>query len=513
MAIKTEIIATIVVLGLPVAARAQAISRIADNLGERYSRPEAIFEANPAAMTFMRNYSLSDISLGADIIHSDEAQTVQEGTGLTDFSAMALSYMHLNASTTVWGYAGYATGKRSDVAWNNSADYRLVAPYVIGDSVGGDLTHRQYEFGGGYAGVHGPWGWGAEATFRAAFDYRNRDPRDKIIVSDLNIKLGGTRRLGATYTVGLGASIRVYNQESDVEFFNPVNEIRAYPLTGLGSTYARFSGNSKFDTAYKGFGYGASLQLFPAQGSGWMASLEWRQMDIRQVLRAYNNLELTTNAQTALSARIVRPLSLGRLTLSPTLSGRYAHRNGDENIFGTAVGNNYPQIGSRRNYKLTEMEARLSVLLSLRLGDAQAASPIRNELEMIPSASYYLSDQQLIQPSRQLKAAALTPGLGAGVRLVRPKWLLRIAATGSYRSASEQTRRLDGLDPERSLTQATIHNFDMLTANATTLGGNADLYIALKDGITLRIAASGRSTAYAGHGHGWGMSVRAGVVF
>ena len=256
----------------------------------------AATSAMPASMPFLAPFSLTGISLGGIWQSAADTQIAENGSGQITGSVIASSYRQLNSSTTVWGHADFTAGKLRDIAWSNSADYSVVGPYVFGDSVGGDLVRRQYTFSGGYAGRKNGWTWGVEADYRAGLDYRARDPRDKIVVSDLKGKISASRRIGASpFAVGLGGGIRVYNQTANVEFYNPLSDITMYMMTGLGTTYRRFSGNNGKNTAYTGFGWDVTASLFQIAGvpDRFYLNLDGGNMHMRQFLRDFNNLELT----------------------------------------------------------------------------------------------------------------------------------------------------------------------------------------------------------------------------
>ncbi|MCD8317749.1 MAG: hypothetical protein LUC45_02320 [Paraprevotella sp.] len=119
------------------------------------------------------------------------------------------SYLRLSPSTTVWGEASYRNGKRRAVKWNSTADYLLLYPYVMADSVGGDLTCEQYTFDGGWAWQNGRFAIGAEVSFRAEHEYRTIDPRPRSIVTELNALVGASYRW-KSYTWGVTAGGQFY---------------------------------------------------------------------------------------------------------------------------------------------------------------------------------------------------------------------------------------------------------------------------------------------------------------
>ena len=109
----------------------------------------------------------------------------QLGDGHSLFNVFAGSYTRLSPVSVVWGTASFTTGRYNSIRWSDCIDYLRIAPYVLGDEAGGNLSTRRYTFSGGYSRRYGSWTVGADAAYRAEIAYRNHDPRIKTIVSDL----------------------------------------------------------------------------------------------------------------------------------------------------------------------------------------------------------------------------------------------------------------------------------------------------------------------------------------
>ncbi|MDE6395631.1 MAG: hypothetical protein K2K77_09830, partial [Duncaniella sp.] len=253
---------------------------------------DAVCASGPATMERFDSLSLSTIGLTVRYDRQSEAVMQQLGRGGHDFTVGACSYTRLSPSSCVWGSAGFRTGVTRDVRWTDCIDYLRVAPYVLGDAVGGDMSSREYTFSGGYAKEFGRWSVGAEAAYRAEIAYRDRDPRIKTVVSDLTVGLGTSYAVSRRYVLGLDAAIDIYRQNCDLDFYNPVNDINTYPLTGLGTYYKRFTGNTNKNSGYQSDGYSAGLQLVSADGYGINSSVDISHSRMEQRLRNYNNLTL-----------------------------------------------------------------------------------------------------------------------------------------------------------------------------------------------------------------------------
>lgn len=460
----------------------------------------AATSAMPASMPFLAPFSLTGISLGGIWQSAADTQIAENGSGQITGSVIASSYRQLNSSTTVWGYADFTAGKLRDIAWSNSADYDLTGPYVFGDSVGGDLVRRQYKFSGGYAGSKDYWTWGVEAAYRAGLDYRARDPRDKIVVSDLKGKISASRRIGSTpLAVGLGGGIRVYNQTASVEFYNPLTDITMYMMTGLGTTYKRFSGNSGKSIAHTGFGWNVTASLFQIAGvpDRFYLNLDGGNMHMRQFLRDFNNLELTftdtfdgnIHAGFLLNADGDTSRFSG-IAWGADLRISYSGRKGTENILGPS-NNSYPRIGERQNYTRNIADFRLSIP-----AQKHVSATDRIGLSIDGALSTYL--EKTGDPFRRIRNAAFSGGMSAQwVHRFRSGLVLTLDGSASYRATSS-SNRLQAVDVTTSVGQACLHNAEVLSADITSGSASASVTIPMKGNLALSTSLAWRCDALSG---------------
>ncbi len=447
---------------------------------------------NPAAMPSFLPFSTTSLGAVGQLAATGRTQPVESGTGEMTGDITAASYRHLGNATTVWGNARFHAGKIKDVAWSNSADYELTGPYVIGDPTGGDLTCRSYDFGGGYAGESGRWTWGVEASYRAEIDYRGRDPRDKIIVSDLRASLGGSFRPATSrLAIGLSGEVRVYNQNAAVEFYNPVNDIPTYAMTGLGSYYPRFSGNSGRNTAYSGVGFGVAADLFPigqAPLKPIRARLEASTMSLRQYMRDFNNLELTHTTTSSLSGEYGMLFgeladAAGNVAYGFTVSGQFSRKTGTENLLGTSTGNTYPKIGERENYHRSVFNARVTLPVETH--------PSGNDrLGLSVAAAFGSISESINEPLRKVSATHTTPSLrGDWWHRFHNGAFLAIGMEVCRRFTTPGTVRLDGLTADTPLGMAVERNVAIITSDVTSYGVSARMEFPLVDSASLYVKA------------------------
>lgn len=445
---------------------------------------------SPAAMTEFLPFSITSLYLQGSLSETAQTLPAEIGEGELVGSVNASSYRHIGNSTTVWGHAQFHAATIKNIVWNNSADYDLVGPYVIGDPVGGDLTRRSYDFGGGYAGESSHWSWGVEASYRASIDYRGRDPRDKIIVSDLNIAVGGSfRPTRSSLAIGLAGDVRVYNQTAAIEFYNPMNDIPTYAMTGLGSFYPRFSGNSGRNTAYSGVGFNLSASLFPQSGTTTPISslFEFSNIKLRQYMRDFNNLELTNTSTTSFGSEYA--MILGResetnLSYGFKLRGDYRQKVGTENLLGSSTGNNYPKIGERENYRKTIYDIQLTLPIEWRIDHL-------NRLNLAVGGKYLSVTEKLNEPFRKISTLNFTPSLSIDwIRRFSKGSLLTINCNISHRFTSPETISLNGLNLSEGIGQAVERNVSLMTSDITTYGIMAKVELPIIDSASLYIKGS-----------------------
>ncbi len=462
---------------------------------------------NPSAMFYARSYSISGFSLRGEYLNSDNAYMIQTGTGHMFGYVDASSYMRLNSKAVVWGAAQFKSGTFRNIRWNNSADFDLIGPYVLADSVGGDLTSQRYSFSGGYAGENNGWTWGAFVSYAASIDYRNRDPRDKIIVSDLAVRLGASRCLFSTYSVGIGADIRVYNQESDVTFYNPNNEIKTFALLGLGNYNPRFSGNTNNSTAYNAFGIGTEINLFDTSLRGGFINMSFHYLPVKQILRNFNNLELTRAGNYFAGIRLGYKIRIRDIVCSPRLTINVRRQLGFENLYGSAVGNHYPRIGYRRNYYHDRALANLDIPLSVCIRK-------RTRMELIPSVSMAYDHENYRKPRRYTHVTFCTPQLLMSVEWNTSKsLLLALKIYGNHSFITKKNESLPGLDPNSMIGASVSHNFSMLSSAATQYGGQIETDILLTTGMALNFGIRCHNTHYQNYGNAIATELTAGLKF
>ena len=451
------------------------------------------YESNPATMLFRDSVSLSSFTVGGEYDRQDKPVMEQLGDGSDLFGISAGSYTRLGAESVVWGNASFMTGTYRSVRWTDCIDYNRVAPYVLGDEAGGNLSTRAYRFAGGYARGFSRWTVGVHAAYRAEIAYRNRDPRVKTVVSDLDIALGGGYTVNGHSVIGLNAGVNIYNQSCDLDFYNPLNEINTYTLTGMGTYYRRFMGNANKNSGYSSFGYNLGLQWLPVSGQGFAATLAYTGYRMEQQLRNYNNLTLGYTGNDILDLSIsYRHQFGGGIMIQPTIDGNMFRRKGTENIFGASAGSSYDRIGSSSPYRFESSRFGLSVPVRFERG--------RSSVTLTPDIAYESEKESYADPLRRLGASHAISGLDADFSTVSGNnWLWNLSAGVSYAKADPMEEILTDLEQDTPLGQCVLSNYSMLKADRSAFNVSAGISRAVMNFIvSLRVAY--RMTDYKGEG-------------
>lgn len=248
-------------------------------------------DGNPALEVRRYATSLSRIAATAENHRAVRPFFHQLGQGQKTLLFTADSHLRLSANTAVWGLAEYAAGERRRVKWNSTADFLLLYPYVMADTLGGDLTFERYAFKAGWASAWKKIKIGAEARFRAEHEYRTTDPRPRNIVTDLTLLFGASAPLLASHELGLTGGLRFYKQTNNVAFLREAGVIPEYHMLGLGMDYKRFSGNNA-SAYYKATGCEVGIDLVPTGKSGLMLSTQYAYTPYHRILPNLNALRV-----------------------------------------------------------------------------------------------------------------------------------------------------------------------------------------------------------------------------
>ncbi len=356
----------------------------------------------------------------------------REGTGDRRLTIGAVTYTR-HRSSTLWGDASYSNGKTLSVRWNETGDPDLLYPYLLADSIGGDLNREEYRFHGGYAAHSDRCAWGVEMSYRATLEYRSVDPRPRNVIGVLDITTGGMIHLWGQYFGGVELAWRKYKQDNEVTFKSEMGVDKIFHLTGLGHHYNRFAGTG-LSTYYTGNRYLVGLNLYPADSRGLFAALHLSRFTFTNILSDLNKLPMASVRHDQLDAQAG--------WLSPdhntALSAEIAlyRRHGSENQFGDAASSVYPVIGSNEMFADNAFTISATGRWGMRFGPVS-----RFHIELQPGWTHrtiaYVEPYTYKEISRFTLRGALS-----GILLVARHWMLDadVALTTSRSSTLLDTR-------------------------------------------------------------------------
>lgn len=245
--------------------------------------------------------------------------------------------------------AEYSNTSVSRLTGCETLEAPLLYPYITADSLGGGLKAETYSFSGSVCNRFGQLSLGVGASYRAALEYRQVDPRPRNVTGDLGVKLGAVYSVTATQGIGLDLRAGRYRHSSQISFVNPLGGTVIYHRTGPQSHYVRFAGNG-LSALYTGHNFGAALSLLPLDDTGLTAGLSADYSTTVKQLVDLNRLPLSRMAAWQYSASMAWTVRVRSWLLMPYAQWQYDRRRGCENLFGDAAAGVYPLLASLEMY-------------------------------------------------------------------------------------------------------------------------------------------------------------------
>ena len=371
---------------------------------------------NPAMKSLMHNSTLTTVQLNGEYKKEDLPSVVQEGDGLRMGTVDVQSFIR-KKNNSLWGQAYYKNGKKLGRCWNETSDYALLYPYVMGDTIGGDLKSEEYFFSGGYAYNTSKYIIGVEGAYKASIEYRNADPRPKNLTGDLKVKLGAAKYLSKHYLLGIMGYARKYKQTNDLAFYNELGVPNIYHFTGMGTDYYRFRG-AKGESFYKGHAFGGSLELLQAKNKGISAAVQYNNFQFDKVISSLNELPMAEVKEDQLRSEIAwKQADNNPHQWGIKANVDYTRRQGRENIFGISTGNIFTQIDAQEKYMNKIYSGALT-------GVYEYTSAEKLRISVLPAVFYTDIHTTYILPHKDMKVSFI--GTQMDVRVVYPikKWML-----------------------------------------------------------------------------------------
>lgn len=452
---------------------------------------------NPA-MTGLRragSYSSVGISWRHTEAHNGKPYNPAMGTAENRGTFMADAYIR-QGSSTLTGFAGYATGKIKSMQWCETSDYDMVYPYVLADDTGGDLNEEIYRFGGGISSQAGRWRYGASLAYKAGLYYRNVDPRPRNVTGLLNLSAGIGYTIGR-HIMALAVRADKYKQTNSIEFMSESGSAKIYHLTGLGTDYVRFAGSGE-STYYSGWRRGASFDMHPAHGAcGLTARLEISRFTFTNIISDLNKLPMAKVRETVCSAEA----GWKSHSVAVNAFADITRRLGDENIFGDPQSGSYPQIATLTMYARNHVRAGADMAATVLSGSRAALK--------ITAQGAYTHDNQVLasDPARRtVNNVHMKLGCSATYRACASTLM---SAEAAYCRRHSVGSRFDRPDTGAAGAIATAYSRFMADShNIDCASGTVALTRALPQNLALNISVSGTVTTIASH-----CAVSASIIF
>ena len=480
-------------LPLPLWSEAQTAA-VRDSLGilrraEFHNAPLATldasaYESSPAAMLYRYPVSYSTLRLQGDLRSESRPILQPEGDGALVGTFRADSYLRLDERSVVTAGASYERGRTDNVRWNSTADYRLLRPFVLADSVGGDLSTEEYAFRGAYVRRDGRINYGIGIDYRARHEFRQVDPRPHNIVNDL------TGTIGAGFStdrslIALTARGRIYKQSQEVGFFDErgANTVE-FLMTGLGNYFARYVGGEDQSLFYKGKGYALSLTAVPSRTCGWSALLQYERFSNRNIFSELNYAPAGRLVTQTLSGSVARRYERGGFAVE----GSYELRQGFENVVDNGETADYRILGEFAMYR--------NRTLRLTAGGMVTWNRPQTDYTLAPSVGYFRTSADYPYPKREISLS--TASAGCDLHLTRHGQRGTLRATVGGRYAVNLTRHTllsdSRLDPD--IGAMLFDSVDRMTADAVELTAALRAERELRRSLALFVDASWRPGIY-----------------
>lgn len=365
----------------------------------------SIAKDNPAMYTNFSTLSVSEFELIGRTYKEQQAIDWQKGSRYNNFQIKATSQIRLNAHSFVWGGASYLNNKTKEIQFNDNSDLSLIYPYIMLDSVGGEMKNEEYCFNGGYLHeFNSNLNIAVELDYRAQSAYRQFDPRPKNTVSDLLFKVGIASSFNTKYLWGASTDVRKYKQDSNIAFFSEKKRVPIYHYTGLGNRYARFDGTF-LSSQHDGYGYGIHLTVNEKNNNGFISEFSYKYFQFKKLMTSLNDIPLNKLTENHFKYNFGYQSKQWAISILGILN----KRKGYEYIYGT------PQGGVYKHINITTPYSHKQQLLGIRslfiIG--------RNNLQWFiePSVSHIKEDENYTDPNSFINVQNIQPTLSTTLRI------------------------------------------------------------------------------------------------
>lgn len=452
---------------------------------------QKLAQTNPV---LLQQDSLSEWStIGAQWQWSDRNMYApQHGSGSRSYHLNATSFRRLSSNQSIWGKAAYIRGQKNNLIWNESSDIDRIYPYVIADSIGGDRQEETYQMEGGYNLQIGRQVIGGSIAYRATREYREVDPRPNNTVSDLTLRIGTIRDIGA-YMIALSYDLNHYTQDNAVRIANPIAGVSFYHLIGMGMDQKLLWGRNS-QAYFLGTSHQLALQFQPQLQEGWYVGFRAKTDYIDKSITNLKSL-LSSFAETKdASIQIAYQYKSNTSIWAPFLQGSTLQRKGTSFLFDNknAV-SDFVKIGASQDFE----HERKDFHTGLRY-----QSPVftKYSIGMMPTIGVH--SERMAYRSDQRKWDIEQIRWGTSVYLknehrARQQWKWEFAFTSHHRSNASFLTPMH-LE-SNSLNQMVLTDYLYQKANRQIYSLDFEHYMVLSPSYTLRLSGNAMYTHFEGN--------------
>jgi len=304
---------------------------------------------NPATKKYLYKESFWEIN--SKYKFDNKSVIVQDGDKSSAYLFNTHSYLK-KSDKLYYGDLRYRTGKKYNVKWCESSDYKRLSPYVIADSIGGDMNFEEYYFHGGFSKDNGSINYGFEAFYRAKYEYRLVNPRPKNIVSEYGLVMGLSFDLLDKHVLGFDLRYSNYKQDNEIKMFKNGEMQRFFIMKGLGYYNLSFSKSyRKLQVFHDIESLSASMQFFSKERDGLFANLSYKQSTLDQYLGDFNDLNMSQLRTYYIGADIGYSFNTN---LYSKIYSSIENHSGYENVHEHLNSINYRLVTVYNNYKSME---------------------------------------------------------------------------------------------------------------------------------------------------------------
>lgn len=457
---------------------------------------------SPSLYPFSRKYNYSLLAANLEDSKKD-LYLRQEGSGNKALRINSESFLKNLNGISLWGKAYYTNEKVKQVNFNETLDYQYVYPYVMADTVGGDLNAETYHFGGGLSKKIGGLRYGIQGSFRGIQSYRDRDPRPKNISSDIDFSVSVAKELNKQKALSLDLKLRKYNQNNSLQFVNELGFPLVYHDAGLG-VYNELLAGTRMQAYYKGLSLGAQLNFLPTDLKGLSVQLGFNRFNVDKELSS-----ISTNISEAKENHAYLLLAYHSQVQNHSflvrLKGTYVKREGLEATFANT--------GDVSLYKVSEEVRYDREKLNIKLDATYGKTAKSLSWFLGVDGAFGTDNERYILPDRFIDYQTASVGVFASLAKSVGKTTLSLDMRANQLKALNSDYSWGNIDTRKGIYQMLNANYAYLTSDVFSISSSLRADFPLNNKLGAFAKVKGMSARYVGDNKGSELLFSFGVLF